>query len=465
MTHQVTLKVIPESAPTSSGLFTVLDTATNGYDLVEMSYVTPTTDPVMGRVVESVVVRVTGTSLADMRTKIKNLFDVADMPRRWLVGADDRLVYLVIQPGDSGNVYQSRVHEMVVTLSNTLLQADWANWTTEVRLTYQRDGWWERTPVTPPLVTLTNPNGSATVLNVYNCNDGSGSAPTKRQNYVDIDTSDIPGDVPTPLYIEVHNNYNVAPGNETLYIGGVGRYSSTELPPLFLEAESGTGGTSTADATCSGGYKKTLTLTTAAETELLYWTVASGGYYAGLWYRILARFASTSSLGVVKFRWQIKSGSSIIWSGPQFLVGDAAEIIQEMGEVQLPTHAMWAGNFVLSLLGQRTTAVTETVYLDFIQLMASACSMKLVGLREHDYDYRVYAPDWRSLRSLRPARSYDVGYFYDWYTQWNDALYVNPGEYYRIHFLSNTDVPGTAEIARSFRVYVRCRPRYRAVGE
>lgn len=439
---------------------TVINTVATGYYLEELKLETPTTNPVDGRVVETAVIRVRGSSLADLRTKLAAIYDLADQVRRKRMGENALFGRISIQALDSGNTFWSELYAVHVAVDQSLLGPDMAIFDTLVTITYERDGWWESPSYVD--ITLTNPNGTATSLNIANCNDGTGVSPAVLANYVDIDTTDIDGDLPAPALIALTNAENVAAGNQRIYIGGIGVDSGSYMPTLFYEAEVASGGTIVADATCSGGNKKTLLLTTDSELNLLLWTIGTSIIlFLGMWYKVIARFASASSLGNVKFRWKIYSGSVVVWSGPQFVCANTTDLIQELGSLPLPPTESWSNQITLVLTGQRTTSATETLYLDYIQFMTAQDSTKLVGIAPQEYSQELFAPRYDKLRPFSVRRES----YFDWYAEWNTAIYLNPRQYYRLHFVIQSETAATAEKDRKSTIRVRYRPRYRSIGE
>lgn len=464
MGHEVILGLyIASNTFSGSPTVTAINTASTGYNLVSLDLQTPTVSPVDGRVTETMVVNVHGTSLADLRTKLASIFDFADQVRRFEQGQNAMYGLISMQPGDSGNTYYSMLHAVDVSLPRSMMGVDFATWDVDVTIVYERDGWWTK-PISNGFITLTNPNGTATNLNIYNCNDMTGSSPNKLANYIDIDTTDVKGDLPVLVCFNIDNKMNVASGNKRIYIGGIGASGSTYIPNLFHEAESASGGTTTADVSCSGGNKKKISITTSAETNALKWTIAKPfvQLYQGAWFKLIARFADVGSLGNVKFRWKLLSGPAAIWEGPQFIVENNTDLIQEMGEIPLPPVNKWIGDIDILLTVQRITSATETLNLDYIQLMASQCAIKLVGKNPQEYDQNLHVP----LNEAFPFMSIYRGVDYaDWSAQWAKAIYINPGQYYRLHFVVQTETGVTAEINRLSTVEVIPNPRYRGIGE
>jgi len=86
------------------------------------------------------------------------------------------------------------------------------------RIWVKRKNYWEGGEVQIP---LTNENGTdnTTGLTVYNTNDGTGTAPSKRVNYVGIDGDDVDGSIPTQPRIEIQSTY----ADSRLYDIWVGR--------------------------------------------------------------------------------------------------------------------------------------------------------------------------------------------------------------------------------------------------
>lgn len=467
MAHDVKISLFSGIDPFGTAISNVVDTSTTSYYLESVNLQTPTVDPLTERIVETMVVRVKGSSLADLRTKLAALYYAADIVRQFEMGESDQFVRVQLQVLNTGNIYWSTIHAMHIEITPDLLKIDVAGTETSVTITYERDGYWEASGLVTT-ITITNPNGSGTLLGIANCNDNSGTAPNKLINYVDIDTSDVDGDLPTPLYIQVNNIENVSTGHKRIYAGGLGAQGTAYLPTtLFFEAESATsvGGSNVSDASCSGGYKKTIPISADGENNLLEWTINDPNYFYGHWYKIIARFDDVSSLGNVKFRWQLRSGTTVVWEGPQFLLENDTDLIQEMGEFPLPIFFNWNGSIVIRLTGQRTTSVTETLNLDYIQLMAAHTAIKAVGLNSLEYSETAYLPFQNSFPHKRAVRYTSSKNLNDWYMEWNRAVYINPGQYYRLHFVIQSETGGTAEIDRNSAIACMYRPRYRAIGE
>lgn len=468
MAHDVKLALFLGTTPyNTAGVSNAIDTTATGYDLENLPLQTPIGDPLTEHVVETMTVRITGTSKANLRTKLSAVYDFADQVRRFWNGGNPMLGRIMLQVENTGNTYWSNLYNVQVSHDN-ILAATLANYQTVVTITYERDGFWELVTVEGNAVTMTNPNGTSTGLNIANCNDLTGTSPNVLANYVDIDTSDIVGDVPTPALLRVRNIENVATGDSIVYAGGLASYSAghSAAAPLFMEGETATGGTNTADATCSGGYKERISVASGAEAELLSWAFSSNvEYYLANWYKIIARWAVATNLGDITFRWKLASGSTVIWEGPQFKLANATNLIQEMGEIPLPPLLNWTGPLNLKLFGQQSKGGALTIDLDYIQLMASNCVIKVNFTVPMEYNEYGHMPYYFSYPNNASARQSGSVYYYDCYTEFCRAIMLSPGLYYRIHFVIQSETAGTAEKDRNSNILIYYRPRYRSIGE
>lgn len=465
MGHTVKLSLFGQDEPTTEVTYAI-DTSNSAYNLMEKEVITKTLDPEGNEhVIETMRIDLAGTNLADLRAKLATIYDFCDQVRRDMEGKNPMFGMITIRHGGGSNaLYRSRLYAIEASIQPTVLESEWATARTEVLFVYERDNYWEGVDIQS--ITISNGNGSAAdVLQVSNCNDGAGTSPYINNNYFDLDKADIDGDVPTPLIIRYNNAENDANGVARIYAGGIAVYSTAAdptpfIPTLFIEAESATGGTGAADATCSGGNKVSVSLTTAAETTLLTWALTNPKYYYGYWYKVIARFAAITSLGNIKWRWKLKVGVTEVWSGPQFMTENATNIIQEMGEVPIAPDVEWSGQLSLVLTGQRTTGSTETAVLDYIQLLPSHAAMKVQALGSSvlEFTYSLYMPTWNG----KVTRSYGIR---DWYSQWNSAIMAYPGMYTRVHFVVQTETGGTAEIDRMGQLMVQYRKRYRSIAE
>ena len=423
---------------------TAVDTSATGCYLVSLAPVTVVGDPLNGRVTESMVIHVQESSLANLRTKLAAIFDFCDQVRRFEAGENTQFGRISIQPGGSGNTFLSRLYDIQATVSGDIYRAEWANTACDVTFIYERDGWWEdatlRLLTLAEGVALTNKPGS---------------------NLINLSAT-VDGDVPAPINIEIENNYNNTSGIKGVYVGGAAVSGSGVVPQLVYEAEVGSGGTPGVDATCSdagvGTQCNALTVGTS-ELGVLSWNINDPEKYGGLWYRVIGRWATTTNIGSVKFRWKLLSGAAVIWSGNAFLLANSTNLVQDMGAIKLPPAAGWTGDLTLSLSAVSTTGAGVTVTLDYIHLLASG-AQAAVGYGAVEYETFLDVRSGENLSNL-PVNN---KIFQDWYTLWVDEFMGYPGLYQRIALILLNE-SGDAEIARTCVATLTYRPRYRSVGE
>lgn len=219
-----------------------------------VSHYTPGPGPVGSPTVdEQVVITVKGTSAADLRTNLDALNAFIERVDLWRRQGDtvDR-VYVHFAPDGvaAGLIRRAQLYKVDVSYEQNWVDEDWHNgYMVEVTMTMTRDNFGELAAETTML--LTNTNGTDVTdgsLKVYNCNDGSGSPPSDRCQYIHINGEDILGDLPAGCKITV----TVGSGDmTTLYYGAGSGYATANAP--IIEAEAIAGLTPEADANCSGG--------------------------------------------------------------------------------------------------------------------------------------------------------------------------------------------------------------------
>lgn len=325
----------------------------------------------------------------------------------------------------------------------------------------RRKNYFERQSAEQVLFSNQNAPTGAASLTLANCNDGAGAVPNQRCNYAAIAAGHILGDLPAPAWLTLSNRTN---DSDLIQRAWLGLVQNPYNPAQFtLEAESASGGTPQTDSTCSAGYKAACTLSADAETDLLAWTVSgtAAALCAGRVFHLLARFASTGSLSNVRFRLKVYSGSAVVWAGEQFCLPNPTDLIHSLGLVRLPPDPAWDDQFVLVLSGQRTTAATETITLDFLQLFGTDSFVQLEGLSALAYLDSVSfggSPE-RVVRYHYATGSHRT----DWYAPGSRAVCLIPGAAQLLTVLVQTSTPGVAEIDRQVQLSALYYPRRRAL--
>lgn len=282
---------------------------------------------------------------------------------------------------------------------------------------------------------LPKPNDNP--INLYNCNSGAGTAPTKLQNYAIVDAADIIGDLPAPMGLLIGNT---AGSIDKYYVSLTTPYEGTATPSYYFYDFSGT-----ADATCSGGAAASYTLSTAAEADMFSATMTGGSLFrqlGGAPYHVIARFRNNTSLANVKFRLKIKNGATTVWTGPQFLLPNT-DIMQDLGIVNLPPGLPYNfGSGTLVISGMRTTGVSETIGLDFIQLFGGDYA-ELQGLATSDTGHYV---NFGGKNKAIVRFGTGAVLYLDWITYGGNTLMLRPGKDNMFQIVSQTSTAGTAEI-------------------
>jgi hypothetical protein len=240
--------------------------------------------------------RIKGTGVhpvTDMQARI------AEIERVFYMAGDydadhvgDYRAWVTVQLDGTSEVWESEIFEGRVELTGNVLGVDWANRETDVVIVWRRAAWWEKLTRVP----CSNSNGTGAVSDlakVYNGGDSSGSAPTKRENWVDVAAADVAGDLAAPTVIYVKHLSPPGPtidnlmafANAKAYVAGT----------FLAEGETGTG--DTVDAARSGGKYKDYVTPVGGTTGVYFVRPASDldTVRRGAWLRFVlsAKFTGT----------------------------------------------------------------------------------------------------------------------------------------------------------------------------
>lgn len=310
-------------------------------------------------------------------------------------------------------------------------------------------------------VSLTNPNGSGTSgVTVQNHWDSG----TGHVNYVEIAADGISGDLPTPLKLQVTNNYNSATGTSYIWIGHNVESTPGSFPPV-LEAENATGGTTTTpSATSSGNAYQTAEIATDGDVLLFTWALSAAmmGYAKSKYFKILARFVSaTSVIKDVWFRPDVYYGTVVpLWEGPLTRPSDTvARAIRDLGVVQLPP---WLAEVTspdalsLRLYGRRAVTSTVNVALDFLYLLPVESYRELavngnVAYQSAIVDDGTLNQLYSQNASAAARRGDVVGH--------GSPIRGIPGKLQRLYFLQHSSSADSAPIDRTLSIQAWHEPR------
>lgn len=388
---------------------------------------------------------------------LNRLFLQARTYKRRRVGAR---VYVQYKLANADTLFRSEISDGRIDYDPKELLTLSANSILEVVVSWTRRFFWEGAEAE---LALTNGNGSSLTggINVFNANDGTGGSPNKIHNYVEIAAASVAGDLPAPVRLGILNATNNANKDDTVWIAHNVNSDPANLTHM-LEAEAGTGGSNQADATCSGGSRKDLSVT-ASESELLTWTLSSAllSFCAGNYFTILARLPLTNSANInnTKFRLKLKDSTSVVWTGPQIRPDSTLSYaILPLGTVRLPPRPVESTVAALTLaLWLQAVSGSFTVSLDFLQLSP--------------------LDSWRKLERVGDAVAYLDRWLDD---EIADLVYVDtgagtarrptvrglpgpilltPNKLQRLYFLKHTNTAYTCEFDRKSTVQVYYRPR------
>lgn len=404
---------------------------------------------------ETAVIQVTGATLAALQANLKAIQTALEHARLFQDGKTYLPVYVQFQGSGESLLWQSEVLAGRVVLPDTALQADWANLELEVAVIWTRRAIWEAASWIA--VPLTNGNGTNQTggLNIYNCNDGSGSSPNKRNNYATIAAADVLGDLPGPVKLQ----FAVPAEVKNIYIGLQANLNGTGLVQPWAEAEdftfSPTYGTETADADYSGGnylsYHHLDTLPTHRSTISL---LANLSAYSGSAYRFFVRWndaltGNPLAANSLRSRFSVADGAWDMQNTSE--VYNGAKLLEPIGDLFLPPSRLWLPSGTL-----KSFLLSFSFYSELELLIALDCFfwLPLDSYIQLGSD-QLY---WTTPDAYNPLLTYAEGLDKKLYATYLDGsspvnyfdrvygagLFLYPGVDQRMHFLFGDDTPITA---------------------
>lgn len=282
--------------------------------------------------------------------------------RRQRTGKGPR-VYLQIQLDSEASTWRTEILTGRLRMSDEALQ-QWISKKVEAQLFVTTRFYWEG-PETELQLSTSNQSAATGGRTIKN-HDDSG---TGDDNWVQIASSQIGGDLPTPVKLTLQNTTGGSVGYRNLFLA-VNAVSDPANFAHILEGENRkTGyGTVTGDANSSNGNYNAYSFTNAGEIQ---WDLSSGLMQdtQGRWFRLLARFVSWSGTDIyVKPVLKETNGLVSLWEGDEVKLGTSGSQFVDLGAMPLPVggyQVAW-GAQVLSLVVRATGAAT--LNLDFIQL-------------------------------------------------------------------------------------------------
>ena len=432
----------------TDGTTTLTFTTANGYQVLAYDMVTPESSggKLADDVAETLEVIVSGADGTQVQTRIGALSRLLDSARRrtaWGVGPR---VFLQLRVDGEPNTWRTELYDAAMTPQEDTLRL-WPNFSPTFDITIRRAAVWEGALAQIP---LTNVGGSAntTGLNVYLHDD------TGRDNYVEIATDGIGGNLPTPLHLELTNNNGATVQLARLYMGCNAFSDPANLPPT-LQAETiraSGGSVVTGDSSCSNDGYVAHTFTNATGQQYSLSTAllrAARGYD----FHLLARFRSPPGAAYVRPYIYDSAGAYSLWTGAEVELPFVGPSVVDLGVIPLPPggYAPLAGALRL-YLAWRTTG-TVSVDTDCFVLMP-ANTFRLLQIQGPVAANAVVVDNGPEARAYVRSGSAELPFA----TSQGLPLLAWPGLMQRIYFMWNL-VDGSAPVTQTLSVKAWHRPR------
>lgn len=418
-------------------------------------------------VTESAVVLMTGSTIANLITAIRNLERSNMIALRYgKIGAGDR-AFLKFRPHSAADTFRSELFKIAVQPTDDPIwgfPSGWSNQLLRVTLAYTRAPFFELDTLTT--IPLTNGNGSGltTGINVYDANDESGSSPNKIHNYVEMAAADILGSIPTPAHIQITNSF--AATARRFYIGHKAQGDPSNFTH-WLEAESatlGTGVASAADADCSNGNKATVTNVPATERTLFTWTLTNtqASYILSQWIRFIARFEDKPNNATCQARLTLLDSATLAVIGrTDWTALNTADVLQSLGTLIFSRNLQGQttlGALKLVLSAKDSAAICD-FGLDVLMLMPIDGGDSFRYLKPID-ETLVAVPASTGVLVDNPidyAEPFVEG-MQDVYSGYGGSIMLVPNTINRLYFMHDGG-DASAAITRVISVIVKYRPR------
>jgi hypothetical protein len=309
-----------------------------------------------------------------------------------------------------------------------------------VRLWLKRKNYWEGAEAQIP---LTNENGTDNTagLAVYNTNDMTGTAPTKRVNYVKMLAASVTGAIPTPPRIEITNTYD----------NGTARVSNIWM------------GLSIDDATYPLVWfiDQTMTLNTTASTEqqikLTSLSTAFLNGANGAHYRVFTK--CSSPIQDLRLNAALYFPDTValtpMQKAPEVVMGYASII--DLGTLQIPPWLPTIKNQApvgLYIGGRRTGGFNIT--LSDVFLFPANAFRQLIP-RGYGIAYTIRLVD-DGITDTVWTDGWGAGGKTGHYSGYGEPIKLTPGKDQRLLFLNNTMTSGIDD-AQTMSLKVYYRPR------
>jgi hypothetical protein len=373
-------------APTLRTL-TVSKVTQDGMEMVAQSY---------EDVTETMELYVSGT-WSQITTKIRLLNRLWERVRRYQDMPIEAPVYIEVMPDGDSEYYRSELKSVETDLEPAALDLFLGQGKVIFSVTITRAFYWEK--ATEVELQLYNPGqakGTGGKV-VNNCKDSNGAG-ADRYDYLDIDNTDLVGDLPSRIRLKMTNTYNDADRIGNIQIGMAFKTDVANFNHV-IEGESCTQGhqdPASPDYTQdSEGYHRHITWTGTAEVLLGRWDLPSAMLLAtkSNYFMIYAKIWCQYSDVFLRPKITAVSGVTVLWSGPQVLCPNGRELLC-LGAVQLPPVRQISGTpypEALDITVQRTGGDGD-ITIDYILLSPMERWRQLVQ-NQYGLGYNAYLVD------------------------------------------------------------------------
>lgn len=329
----------------------------------------------------------------------------------------------------------------------------------EITIVFERKNYWEGAEAQIP---LSNGNGTDNTsgLPVYNCNDGTGTSPNKRNNYAQIGAGVITGDLPAACRIEITNTFNSAARLYSVWVG----LNANADPANFqhvIEAESAAaGGTNTNDSAFSGGAYRTFTWSGDTQQLIGRWVLDTAylNRAGGKWFKVLAAFTAAPSAGIrMQCKLTFPSGSPLTVVGSSQEIALTTSKLQEIGMLQIPPWLAGTGDLApidLCIYARKTGG--GAIGIDYMQV-TPLDSYRILQPQGYGAAYQVRIVD-DGIEGLLWTDGWSPAGKTGHYVGVGSQVLLKPGALQRLVILQNGST-GDIDITRTLSVKAFYRPR------
>ena len=395
----------------------------------------------IGKVTDSFLLFIKGTDNSDLVDKVREIENLLKFASDHQTGPNG--VWVLYSP-DTSTAWQSRVTGGSLLLDSymtNLFRQD----KTRCQIVFERNNYWE----SEDPVTLELSNGSVTdqsAAPIANCQDAS------HDLYVEIDSDQVDGVLPTPAILEFLNTQNDTTEVDELLVGVLhGDGLTTPPSPGTLVIE----GIGVVDAACSGGYYDEMTWADDAENQLETWSIDSGDFMQKK-YRCVARLRDAVAYDDLWLKVKLLTGTTVI-SETRWMLVEAGQELVVIGSLTIPPYMLGEvvdiGTLTVGLYEKRASG-SGSIDMDYMLLMPQDAWRRYGAISGLDYNEKMIDDPVRGVLITQLGSNYLVTHKVDE----GEPLMLRPGVKNYLYFMQMDDA-GEAPIARTASVTVKYHPR------